>query len=68
MKEILQSLINKDCHITTIKSECVGIIKEVTDTAVVIENYNIRTIINIEFIITVKEVPLNKKGKRKAIY
>lgn len=65
MIELIKKFIDKDCIITTVNSTHIGIIKEVTDTGVLIEAQNFKEIINVEFIISVKEYPVNKKGKKK---
>lgn len=68
MKELLQKFLEKDCIINTINSmstQYVGVIKEVTDGGVLIENDGHTEIVNIDFISHVKEYPVNKKGKRK---
>lgn len=65
MIELIKKFIDKDCIISTVNSTHTGTIKEVTDTGVLIETQYSKEIVNAEFIISVKEYPLNKKGKKK---
>lgn len=67
MTELAKRFIGKECVISTFNSQVVGVIKEVTDGAVVIENNENLEIINIDYIVKIKEYPRNKNGKKKLI-
>lgn len=67
MRELAKRFIGKECVISTFNSQVVGVIKEVTDGAVLIENNENPEIINIDYIVKIKEYPRNKNGKKKLI-
>lgn len=67
MTELAKRFIGKECVISTFNSQVVGVIKEVTDGAVLIENNENPEIINIDYIVKIKEYPRNKNGKKKLI-
>lgn len=67
MTELAKRFIGKECVISTFNSQVVGVIKEVTDGAVLIENNENLEIINIDYIVKIKEYPRNKNGKKKIV-
>lgn len=71
MVELAKRFIDKDCIIRTINnSTFIGVIKEVSESSVLIdcENENVTEAINLEYVISIKEHPRNKKGKKKAVF
>ena len=69
MVEFAKRFIDKDCVIRTFNSSCfTGVLKEVSEHAILIENDNNSEIINLEYVINIKEPPTNQNGKKKAIY
>ena len=69
MKELAKRFIDKECVITSFDGnrQYEGIIKEVTDGAILIENDGKLSAINLDFIIRIREYPKNKKGKKKLV-
>lgn len=69
MKELAMRFIEKECIISAFDSSHVytGIIKEVTDGAVLVENNGQVEAINLDFVIRIREYPRNKNGKKKAV-
>lgn len=68
MVELAKKFIDKDCIINTCTNRgYVGIIKEVSNTAILVENNNVLEAVNLEFVMSIKEYPKNKKGKRKVL-
>lgn len=67
MTELAKRFIGKECVISTFNSQVVGVIKEVTDGAVLIENNENPEIVNIDYIVKIQEYPRNKNGKKKLI-
>lgn len=67
MKELAVRFIEKECMIYAFDSTHVfkGIIKEVTDGAVLIETNGTLEAINLDFVIRIREFPKNKSGKKK---
>lgn len=72
MNELVLKYIGKKCIISTMSNSLggsvTGIIKSVNDSWLEVEAQNGQTeIINSEYIIRIKEYPVNKKGKEKKI-
>ena len=60
--------IEKDCIIHTFENhQLTGVIKEVTDGAVLVEKNGQLEAINLDFVFRIREFPLNKKGKKKSV-
>lgn len=70
MYEQAKRYLNKDCFIDILNGQATGIITEVTDGAITIEDINGqgKKVLNMEYVISIMEYPKNKKGKRKAIW
>ncbi len=70
MYDQAKKYINKDCCIKMIDGRCDGIIIEVTDGAIVIEQENnkIKKVLNMEYVVSIMEYPKNKNGKRKNFF
>ncbi|MBR6677100.1 MAG: hypothetical protein IKL24_07210, partial [Clostridia bacterium] len=69
MKELAKRFINKECLIYAFDSshQFEGIVKEVTDGAILIEKAGAVEAINLDFVIRIREYPKNKKGKKKSV-
>lgn len=67
MKTLAQRFIDKECLIYTFNSQVSGVIKEIGDSGLLIENNNSNEIINFDYIIRIREYPKNKKGKKKGL-
>lgn len=66
--EFAKKFIGKECIINALDSSIfVGVIKEVNDGAVLIENDGTIEAINLDFAISIGEYTRNKKGKKKSI-
>lgn len=44
-----------------------GVIKEVTGNGIVLENKNGVQVVNLDYVVKLREYPYNKKGKRSTI-
>ena len=67
MKELAKRFIDKECLIYTFNgNQLEGVIKEVTDGAILVEKSGNTEAINLDFIIRIREFPKNKKGKKKS--
>lgn len=68
MKELVKRFIDKECVISAFDSnhQFDGIIKEVTDGAILLEKNGKTEAINLDFVIRIREYPRNKKGKKKS--
>ena len=69
MKELAKRFIDKECVITSFggNHQYEGIIKEVTDGAILLEKDEKIEAVNLDFVIRIREYPRNKKGKKKTI-
>ena len=69
MIELAKRFIGKECVIYAFDSnhQFEGIIKEVSDSAILIEKDEKLEVINLEFVIRIREYPRNKKGKKKSV-
>ena len=69
MIELAKRFIGKECLIYAFDSnhQFTGIIREVTDGAILLENNNTLEAINLDFVIRIREYPKNKKGKKKSV-
>ena len=69
MTELAKRFIDKECVIYSFDSshQYDGIIKEVTDGAMLIEKEGKLEAINLDFVIRIREYPRNKNGKKKSV-
>ena len=68
MQKLAERFIGKDVMINTIASGTYdGILKEIVDNAVVLEKDGKETIVNLDYVIRLREYPTNKRGKRKSL-
>ena len=69
MIELAKKFIGKECLIYAFDGshQFTGIIREVSDGAVLIENNGAMEAINLDFVIRIREYPTNKKGKKKSV-
>ena len=69
MKELAKRFIDKECVITSFDGnhQYEGVIKEVTDGAILVEKDEKIEAINLDFVIRIREYPRKKNGKKKTI-
>ena len=69
MKELAKRFIDKECVITSFDGnhQYEGVIKEVTDGAILVEKDDKIEAINLDFVIRIREYPRKKNGKKKTI-
>ena len=69
MKELAERFVDKECVIYSFNDnhQFVGIIKEVTDGAILVEKDGKLEAINLDFVIRIREYPVNKKGKKVSV-
>jgi len=69
MKELATRFIDKECIIYSFDGsrEFVGVIKEVTDGAILIEKDGNTEALNLDFVIRIREYPRKKNGKKKSV-
>ena len=68
MEELLQEYLEKECIVYTVNGQITGVIKKVGGGAVrIAEESGNSQLINVDYIVRVREYPKNKNGKRKAL-
>lgn len=71
MKELAKQFMGEECIIYTITSNdgsIAGIVKEISDSGMVIEKRTgEREIINLDFVTRIREYPKKKNGKKKGL-
>ena len=69
MIELSKRFIGKECIIYAFDGshQFEGVIKEVSDGAILIEKDEKLEAINLDFVIRIREYPKNKKGKKKSV-
>lgn len=67
LKELMQSFVGKDVFVKLLEGNADGIVKEVTDGGMVLENKNGLQILNLDYIIKIREYPY-KNGKRATLW
>lgn len=67
MLELAKQFVEKECIIYTFNSQVAGIIKEVSNGGILLLNGSTSEIINLDYIVRIREFPKNKKGKKKSV-
>ena len=68
MKELAERFIDKECIIYSFVShQYEGFIREVTDGAILVEKDGKLEAINLDFVVRIREYPVNKKGKKVSV-
>lgn len=67
MLELAKRFIGKECLVYTFNSQLTGVIKEVSDGAILLEDKNSVEAVNLDFVVRIREYPTKKNGKKKAI-
>ena len=68
MKELAKNFIDKECLISSFEGhQYTGVIKEVSEGALLVEKDGRLEAINLDFIIRIREYPTKKNGKKKSL-
>lgn len=70
MKELAKQFIGKDCHIYTVTGDSdpeKGIVTEVTDEGILLDNGGGLQAINLEYVTRIQEIVKKPKGKQKEL-
>ncbi len=69
MKEFVTEYIEKECVVYTMQGhQFVGIIKQVSNGAILIQTSSGNEVLNLDYIVRLREVPRKKNGKKKSFY
>ena len=67
MKELAKRFIDKECLIYTFNgNQNEGMIKEVSESAILVEKNGAVEAINLDYVVRIREFPKSKKGKKKS--
>ncbi len=69
MIELAKRFVEKECVIYAFDAnhQFTGVIKEVSDSAILLENNGTIEAINLDFVIRIREYPRKKNGKKKSV-
>ena len=68
MIELAKKFIDKECLIYTFNSNQIeGVIKEVSNGALLVEKKGTLEAVNLDFVVRIREYPRNKDGKKKSV-
>lgn len=67
MKELVQRFIGKDVYIKLLEGNADGVVTEVTDNGIVLDNNGKLQVVNLDYVMKVREYP-HKNGKRATIW
>lgn len=68
MVEFAKKFIEKDCIIYSFNgTQYTGVIKEVSNNALLLDNEGKSEVLNLDFIVRIREYPRDKKGKKKSV-
>lgn len=69
MVTLAERMIGKECLIYAFNQQITGVIEEVTDGAILVrrEKSGEVEIVNLDFVMRIREYPRNKNGKKKSV-
>ena len=67
MFELAKRFIDKECIIYTLSAQFSGTIKEVNETALLLDNGKDLEAVNLEYVVRIREYPRGKSGKKKSV-
>ena len=69
MRELAKRFIDRECVISSFDGnhQYQGVIKEVTDGAILVEKNGKIEALNLDFVIRIREYPRKKNGKKKTV-
>ena len=68
MIELAKKFINKECIVYSFNGNQIeGTVKEVSGSALMLENNGVLEAVNLDFIVRIREYPKKKNGKKKSV-
>ena len=67
MLALAKRFVGKECIVYTFNSQVNGVIREVTEGAILLDNKGTEEAINVDFIVRIREYPTKKNGKKKSV-
>ena len=69
MLELAKTLLGKECIVYTFNgNQYDGLLKEVSDGALLVEKNGSCEIINLDYVVRLREFPRGKNGKKKSVF
>lgn len=67
MLELAKNFIGQECIVYLFNSQVIGTIKEVSDKAILLEQKNVTEVLNLDYVMRIREYPRSKAGKKKKL-
>ena len=68
MQELAKRMLEKECLIYTFNgTQLTCTVKEITDGAILLDNGKETEVVNLDFIVRIREYPRTKNGKKKSV-
>ncbi len=67
MTELAKRMIGKECIVYLMDNQVTGVIQEVNDGAILLSNGKNTDVLNLAFVMRIREYPVDKNGKKKSI-
>ena len=64
MKDFVAAYIDKECLIYTVNGQVGGTVKAVSESALQVETKSGLQVLNIDYVVRIREYPRNKKGNK----
>lgn len=66
MEALAKEFIGQECILYTLNGQLVGVIRAVSDGALLLEKKGIKEVVNLDFLLRIREYPRTKSGKKKS--
>ena len=68
MIELAKEMVGKECLIYTFNgTQLSGNVTEIRENAILLDNGRKKEIVNLDYVVRIREFPKNKKGKKKSV-
>ena len=67
MLELAKRFMEKECIIYTFNNQLEGTIKEINGNGLLVENKGKLEVVNLDFVVRIREYPRKKNGKKKSL-
>lgn len=68
MIELAKEMVGKECLIYTFNgTQLSGNVTEIRENAILLDNGREKEIVNLDYVVRIREFPKNKKGKKKSV-
>lgn len=67
MSELAKAFLGKECIIYSFDNQITGVIREVDGGAILIERDQTTELVNLDYVVRIREYPKKKNGKKKSI-